>query len=212
VYATRSIVSLDVERFAKWLIGSKARLKLAMATGILCVSPFVLWNLYSSNWPILRRAMSVMNLYDFSWRNRVEAYRGGLAMIGDSPLIGFGWNQTYHLYDQYYRSAKVVEAGAIELNDYITLSYILGLPALWCFIVYIRKSMSADPRSKNSSTTPAQTICRACALAIVVSFFFDGGLFRCPTAGVFWILLELGKRGFAGPPISNGSKSGEVVI
>jgi hypothetical protein len=34
--------------------------------------------------------------------------------------------------------------------------------------------------------------CRAGALALLVVFWFDGGLFKLATASVFWILLELG--------------------
>ena len=37
-----------------------------------------------------------------------------------------------------------------------------------------------------------QTACRAGALAMLVAFWFDGGLFKLATASVFWILLELG--------------------
>lgn len=36
-----------------------------------------------------------------------------------------------------------------------------------------------------------QTACRAGALALLVAFWFDGGLFKLATASVFWILLEL---------------------
>jgi hypothetical protein len=34
--------------------------------------------------------------------------------------------------------------------------------------------------------------CLAGALALLVAFWFDGGLFTLATAAVFWILLELG--------------------
>ena len=41
--------------------------------------------------------------------------------------------------------------------------------------------------------TPAlRCACRAGALAMLVAFWFDGGLFTLATAAVFWILLELG--------------------
>jgi hypothetical protein len=36
--------------------------------------------------------------------------------------------------------------------------------------------------------------CRAGALAMLVAFWFDGGLFKLATASVFWILLELGSK------------------
>ena len=36
-------------------------------------------------------------------------------------------------------------------------------------------------------------ICHAGALVLLVGFWFDGGLFKLPTAAVFWTLLELGR-------------------
>ena len=37
-----------------------------------------------------------------------------------------------------------------------------------------------------------QTVCRAGAIVLLIGFWFDGGLFKLPTAATFWILLELG--------------------
>ncbi len=37
-----------------------------------------------------------------------------------------------------------------------------------------------------------KTACRAGAIVLLVAFWFDGGLFKLPTAAVFWVLLELG--------------------
>jgi hypothetical protein len=34
--------------------------------------------------------------------------------------------------------------------------------------------------------------CHAGAIVLLVGFWFDGGLFKLPTAATFWILLELG--------------------
>jgi O-antigen ligase len=36
--------------------------------------------------------------------------------------------------------------------------------------------------------------CRSAAIAMLVAFWFDGGLFKLATASVFWILLELGSE------------------
>lgn len=36
--------------------------------------------------------------------------------------------------------------------------------------------------------------CRAGAIVLLVGFWFDGGLFKLPTATVFWILIELGRE------------------
>jgi hypothetical protein len=36
--------------------------------------------------------------------------------------------------------------------------------------------------------------CHAGAMVLLVGFWFDGGLFKLPTAATFWILLELGSQ------------------
>jgi predicted phage tail protein len=51
-----------------------------------------------------------------------------------------------------------------------------------------------SPVTRHSSP---QTACRAGALALLVAFWFDGGLFTLATASVFWILLELGTSDLA---------------
>lgn len=43
-----------------------------------------------------------------------------------------------------------------------------------------------DEKRKN------RVACRAGALVLIVAFWFDGGLFKLPTAALFWMLLELG--------------------
>ena len=54
--------------------------------------------------------------------------------------------------------------------------------------------MRGNPPASSSTTCHLshQTACRAGALALLVAFWFDGGLFTLATAAVFWILLELG--------------------
>jgi hypothetical protein len=37
-----------------------------------------------------------------------------------------------------------------------------------------------------------RTVCHAGAIVLLIGFWFDGGLFKLPTAATFWILLELG--------------------
>lgn len=67
----------------------------------------------------------------------------------------------------------------------------LGIPALMCFLgyaVFCFRSISARNPDFGVKVT-----CRAAAMALLVAFWFDGGLFKLPTASVFWILLELGR-------------------
>jgi prepilin-type N-terminal cleavage/methylation domain-containing protein/prepilin-type processing-associated H-X9-DG protein len=83
----------------------------------------------------------------------------------------------------------------------------LGILALVCFVVYValcfrgraRHSVRAANNDENGvqgTARPAlnatKVACRAGALAMLVEFWFDGGLFKLATASVFWILLELG--------------------
>jgi O-antigen ligase len=152
------------------------------------------------------RVFSVGNVNDFSWRNRVAAWEGALQMMAERPWLGFGWNQPEPVYEQYYLPPKTMESAAIEMNDYFMLGAALGIPALFCFGMYIWHSIMriAECRVQNSGNGnrleahPAlesnwlQTTCHTGAIVLLVGFWFDGGLFKLVTASTFWILLELG--------------------
>lgn len=183
---------------------------------VLLASLFVLafWNFRHTERPIARRAFSVANVNDFSWRNRVAAYLGSLQMMAEKPWLGAGWNQPEKVYDQFNRASNVAEGAAIQLNDYFTLGTTLGIPALVCFVAFIGLSFRreatrrepvefppSDPRPLTSafdrlhprpSTLWLPTVCRSGALVLLVGFWFEGGLFKLATGAVFWILLELG--------------------
>ena len=146
---------------------------------------------------VARRAFSVGNVNDFSWRNRLAYWEGALQIMAEKPWFGFGWNQPGPIYDQYYRTPKVVESRAIQLNDYLMLGATLGIPALFCFGMYLwlslaRKAGGGNQKSKITELDSLQATCRAGAIVLLVGFWFDGGLFKLPTAMTFWILLELG--------------------
>jgi hypothetical protein len=116
----------------------------------------------------------------------------------DHPL-GVGWNKTMEIYEEYY-SPPDRGAGAIMTNDYLMIGTQLGVPALICFVTYcalcLRKQKAEDgsQKAENASVTldSTKTACCAGALAMLVEFGFDGGLFKLATASVFWILLEIG--------------------
>ena len=91
------------------------------------------WQFRQLDWLPARRAFSAANVNDFSWRNRVAAWEGTLQMMAEHSWFGFGWNQPERMYNYYYRPAKVEEAAAIQMNDYLTLGASVGLPALMCF-------------------------------------------------------------------------------
>jgi O-antigen ligase len=173
-----------------------------LASILVALFVIMFWQYRHTESVIVRRAFSVGNVNDFSWRNRILAWEGALQMIPDRPWCGFGWDRLQSAYDSYYRPAKTVEGMAIQLNDYFMLRMTLGLPALACFAAYIGialspKSVAQSPASKNMSLATyhlsPQMICRAGAVVLLVGFWFDGGLFKLATGATFWILLELGK-------------------
>ena len=55
---------------------------------------------------VARRAVSVANANDFSWRNRVAAWEGALQMMAERPWFGFGWNQPEQVYDKFIGLAE----------------------------------------------------------------------------------------------------------
>jgi O-antigen ligase len=123
-------------------------------------------------------------------------------MMRDHPF-GVGWNKTVDVYEKKY-SPPENGAPAIATNDYLMLGTQLGFPGLLCFVAYVglcfRKcgARSAECGIKELRTPNSEfrikTACRAGALALLVAFWFDGGLFKLATASVFWILLELGSE------------------
>ena len=53
----------------------------------------------------------------------------------------------------------------------------------------LERTLDFEPGSLDWS----KTLCRAGGIALLVGFWFDGGLFKPATGSVFWILLELGR-------------------
>lgn len=142
------------------------------------------------------RAISISNRNDLSWRNRVAAWEGALQMMAERPWLGLGWNQPEPFYDYYYSASRLDETGAIQLNDYLMLGATLGIPTLFCFCMYLWLSLTFRPSEipgQPSELPWLKTVCRAGALVLAVGFWFDGGLFKLPTAATFWILLEIGR-------------------
>jgi O-antigen ligase len=163
----------------------------------------VAWNYRQTEHVVARRAFSVGNLNDFSWRNRVEAWVGALQMMAERPWQGVGWNQTENVYDQLYRAPRLGGGTAIQMNDFLRLGTTMGIPALACFAVCIGLSLRRKPESgiQNPVSVSLVTrhlslaaVCHAGALVLLVAFWFDGGLFKLATATVFWVLLELGRE------------------
>lgn len=170
---------------------------------VLLISLLIIgfWSFRYTEQRLVRRSLSVANVNDFSWRNRVEASVGALQMIADRPWFGFGWNQPGEVYDAFYRPAKMVEGYVIFLNDYFMLAMILGLPALACLLAYMYSKFASGHRSyfgNRASVAPvdwSMAVSRAGLLVLIIGFLPEHGLFYIGTGAPFWILLELGSAG-----------------
>ena len=165
---------------------------------VFCSAAVLIFSYFrQTDWHPARRAASAVNPVDFSWRNRITAWDGGWQMIAEHPWFGTGWNQPELLYEYYYLHPKLIEGAAIEMNDYLMLGATLGIPALFCFGMYLWLSFTnkleiGNWQSEIVEMNWLQKSCRAGAIVLLVGLWFDGGLFILATAATFWILLELG--------------------
>jgi hypothetical protein len=204
-----------------WL--SQNRLPLiAIALSVFVVS---FWQLRFSKFQAAQRIVSVANPNDFSWRNRVSAWQGATRMMMDKPLTGFGWGEAESIYAKRYCTTAANDSAAIQMNDYPMLGISGGVPVMLCFIGYVALAFRR-PHLPLALSPPAgsgegkveslvsrhlllQTTCRAGAIVLLVGFWFDGGLFKLPTAVVFWTLLELSRLEFLAPKTALTSASVE---
>jgi O-antigen ligase len=164
---------------------------------LVSVFLLVFWHFRQTDWHPAHRAFSAINTVDFSWRNRIAAWEGTLQIMTEHPWLGTGWEQPEPLFENYYLPPKLIESAAVEMNDYLMLGATLGIPALFCFGMYLWLSLSqkSKVRIMNYESSDAEwlkTTCQAGALVLAVCFWFDGGLFKLATAATFWVLLELG--------------------
>jgi Tol biopolymer transport system component/dienelactone hydrolase len=168
---------------------------------ILLVSSLLVlafWNFRHTEQRMVRRAFSVGNVNDFSWRNRVTTAIGAWQMMTDKPVRGFGWNRVENSYTDFYRPPKLSESFAITLNDYSVLGVTLGLPALLCMLGYVAWRFGSGHRAyfsgpeAISSADCQMAVCRAGFLVLALGFAVEKGIFYIALGAPFWMLLELG--------------------
>ena len=177
----------------------------AVGVGLLALGSMCFWSSTADSAPwYVKRA----DLGRPSAQNRAVAWRAGLEIMRDHPL-GVGWNNAVNLYGEKYHPPEGGPA-AITTNDYMMLGTELGIPALVCFVAYVGLCYRNGPRIQKlevrsqklesgssllASHSSLRAACLSGALVLLVAFWFDGGLFKLPTAALFWVLLELGKAG-----------------
>ncbi len=160
------------------------------------------WALRHTDHPYVRRAFTVGNPADHSWRNRVLAYEQALQMMGDRPFAGYGWSGWQEIHREFYQPSTQIEGAAITLNDYFVLGITSGTLSLIAFIGYIW--LTVFPKQSQPNAPPApdaflQRVAHAGAIVLLVGFWFDGGLFKLALATPFWVLMELGYRPDSSP-------------
>jgi O-antigen ligase len=190
--------------FWNWKNGMRA------AVIVFFLAALGFWQFRFIEWQPMRRAFSTANVNDFSWRNRITAWKGAIRMMERRPFFGYGWGKAEKVYGEEYRPTQMENGAAIQMNDYFMLGISIGVPALVCFLVYIGLSLRSPQSTVHSPSRTRgpdsvlevdnfedldwlQATCRAGAIVLLVGFFFDGGLFKLATGSVFWILLELGR-------------------
>lgn len=170
-------------------------LPLAVVLGAAVV--LLTWHFWQIDWHPARRALSFANSVDFSSRNRLTAWTGDFQIMAEHPWFGASWNQPEQLYKHYYLSSRLTESAAIEMNDYLLLGATLGIPALFCFGMYLWLSLINNSEIRNLESeffevSWLKATCRSGAIVMLIGFWFDGGLFKLTTTFLFWILFELG--------------------
>ena len=196
--------------------------RLWLPSSILILSILVIsfWQFRHTEAPLARRVFSVGNPNDFSWRNRVAAWEGAGRMMGNKPLIGFGWGKAEEVYSKEYRAARLEESAAIQMNDYLMIGISAGGPALGSLLVYLYLVVGRGAGKLSTFNFQPSTAAKAGVVVLLISFWFDGGLFKLPTCVVFWVLVELARISplpTSGHPLpvgrgeGRGEGSGEVV-
>jgi len=132
--------------------------------------------------PIARRVLSLNNPYDVSRVNRLEGWRDAAELTLANPIIGTGWGKMASVYLADNPKATAEDVQVFHVNDLLVLGATLGMLALAAFCGLVTAS------ARGPAGLP-EAAARGVAAALLCSFWFDGGLFRCATAFTFWGML-----------------------
>ncbi len=182
-------------RWICWLKKNRLSISVILASSLL----LGFWQFRFLDWRPVQRMVSVGNINDFSWRNRVVAWEGAIHMMADRPLAGFGWQKAESAYAKNYLPPQISESAAIQMNDYFMLGISAGVPALLCFVTCLTLSLRRKltepnlPPSTHHPPPSLSAIFRAGLIVLLIGFWFDGGFFRLAVGPVFWILMGLSR-------------------
>jgi hypothetical protein len=140
------------------------------------------------------RVLSVADLTDLSWRNRIEAWIGGCNIIFDNYGVGVGWSRFDVMYDAYYKAEEIDDSSAIRLNDYLRLAGTIGVPSAILFVSSIVVGMRKSNDDNVSETEGfSRSGCVASCIVFLITFAINGGLFKLEVAAPFWVLWQISR-------------------
>lgn len=180
-------ISLRVARACApaWLLA-------AVAAGVLAF-----WCLRHTEAPLVRRAFTVGNVNDFSWRNRVATWPGTLEVMARKPLAGWGWGRSTSVFEQGHKPAALSEGAAVTLNNYLMVGMMLGAPALIVLVTWLWLGWRAGGTGPVAMGNPSECVvllmlCQAALIPCVIAMGLDGVLFKAAVSVPMFVLLELG--------------------
>ncbi len=151
---------------------------------------------YLQNLSLVKRALSLLNIADSSWTNRLDAWLGSAWMLSDYPLLGIGWSGYEAEYRHWYMPDYLFESGAVSTNDAIRLACSIGVIPFLAFVAYVARRLTwSVPDAGDGVGSTAEllqrSLVRAIAIALMAGFLFNGGLLTPIFGSLFWISLEL---------------------
>ncbi len=188
--------------------------------GIVIVAG-VVWFFWNATLDTAPWYMKRLDLSRASAQHRVAAWGAGFEIMRDHPF-GVGWNKAVETYEKNYLppeggglaittndylmlGTQLGWPGLICFVAYVALCFRTNRPqpnlvgTLRCDVSACETAGgtlvpldAARTAQRAVPTSQLRAACRAGALAMLVAFWFDDGLFKLATASVFWILLELG--------------------
>lgn len=155
------------------------------------------WCLRHTEAPLVRRAFTVGNVNDFSWRNRVATWPGTLEVMARKPLAGWAWGRPTSVFEHGHKPTSLSEGGAVTLNNCLMLGMMLGAPALIALVSWLWLGWRAgDLELSTNGGAPVgggvRRLCQAALIPCAIAIALDGVLFKAAVCVPMFVLLELG--------------------